>query len=121
MGEVETVSVGEVPGDPLRPDTRVLLDRNMARIEKTAGRLPIIGGTVPATISLPPRGTFKPRCAARIARCSPHPGRTSLSIARPYVARVDWFFSTSQNACLVIPASEIAADFSIGWLGDVVA
>ena len=86
-GEViEQGNVHDLFHHPQHPYTRMLLECDPARIEKTGGELPTIGGNVPDLIELPSGCIFAPRCPSAFAPCNDEPPGT-YTIERGHSAR----------------------------------
>ncbi len=73
---IEQGKVHDLFHHPQHPYTRMLLECDPARIEKTGGELPTIGGNVPDLIDLPSGCIFAPRCPSAFAPCNDEPPGT---------------------------------------------
>ena len=83
---VEQGKVHDLFHHPQHPYTRMLLECDPARIEKTGGELPTISGNVPDLIDLPSGCIFAPRCPSAFAPCNDEPPGT-YTINRGHSAR----------------------------------
>ena len=83
---IEQGAVHDLFHHPQHPYTRMLLECDPARIEKTGGELPTIGGNVPDLIDLPSGCIFAPRCPSAFAPCNDEPPGT-YAIERDHSAR----------------------------------
>jgi len=83
---VEQGNVHDLFHHPQHPYTRMLLECDPARIEKTGGELPTISGNVPDLIELPSGCIFAPRCPSAFAPCNDEPPGT-YPIERGHTAR----------------------------------
>ena len=83
---VEQGKVHDLFHHPQHPYTRMLLECDPARIEKTGGELPTISGNVPDLIELPSGCIFAPRCPSAFAPCNDEPPGT-YTIERGHSAR----------------------------------
>jgi len=83
---VEQGKVHDLFHHPQHPYTRMLLECDPARIEKTDGDLPTISGNVPDLIELPSGCIFAPRCPSAFAPCNDEPPGT-YAIERGHTAR----------------------------------
>ena len=83
---VEQGKVHDLFHHPQHPYTRMLLECDPARIEKTGGELPTISGNVPDLIDLPSGCFFAPRCPSAFAPCNDEPPGT-YTINRGHSAR----------------------------------
>jgi oligopeptide/dipeptide ABC transporter ATP-binding protein len=69
-GEVcESGATRDVFGNPRHPYTQKLLECDPARIQQPTRHLPVIEGSLPNLVDLPPGCIFRARCAQSVARC----------------------------------------------------
>jgi len=67
---VESGSIRDVFMHPRHPYTRKLLECDPARIAQATRNLPVIEGSLPGLVNLPPGCIFRERCAHRMTRCA---------------------------------------------------
>ncbi len=78
---VEEAPIGDIFGGPMHPYTAGLLG-SVPKINQPVERLPMIPGTVPDPLRLPPGCRFSDRCAERFDRCSEEPPMFRLGGSR---------------------------------------